>query len=49
LETEWSFDGKLRQVYLYQKSSKSDHWFSRYSWKCWRFFWDSVRHVKRVG
>jgi len=42
-ETEWSFDGKLCQKYLYQKLSKSGSWFSSYSRKCRGcFFWDTV-------
>ena len=37
-ETEWPFDGKLCQEYLYQKLLKSDNWFSSYSRKCWGCF-----------
>ena len=40
-ETEWSFDGKLCQEYLYQKLSKFDNWFSSYSQKCCGCFFET--------
>jgi len=40
-ETEWSFDAKLCQEYLYQKLSKYDNWFSSYGRKCRGYFFET--------
>ena len=44
-ETEWSFDGRLCQEYLYQKLSESNNWFSSYGRKCWGCFFGDTLYI----